>query len=68
MQLKRYIKPADLDTLFQSSDPLRDLSMVRELPVEGPQRERVIVEMQSPIAPQAKCVKMEKKKRLRAYL
>ena len=51
MQMKRCIEPADLDTLLQSSDPLRDFSVIRELPAEGPQRERVRVEMQSPIAP-----------------
>jgi hypothetical protein len=31
MQMKRCIEPADLDTLLQSSNPLRDFSMVREL-------------------------------------
>ena len=51
MMMKRCIEPADLDTLMDLTYPLRGYSVVRELPPEGPQREKVRIEVLSPIVP-----------------
>ncbi len=50
MAMKRCIEPSDLDTLMDLTYPLNGYSVVREvreLPPEGPQREKVL----SPIVP-----------------
>jgi hypothetical protein len=51
MAMKRCIEPSDLDTLMDLTYPLIGYSVVRELPPEGPQREKVRSEVLSPIVP-----------------
>jgi hypothetical protein len=51
MSMKRCIEPSDLDTLLDLTYPLVGYSVVRELPPEGPQREKVRSEVLSPIVP-----------------
>ena len=50
-QMKKCIEPEDLDTLLECSEPLEGYTVVRELPPAGPARDRVRVNIQSPIAP-----------------
>jgi len=51
MAMKRCIEPSDLDTLMDLTYPLRGYTVVKDLPPEGPQRERVRIEVLSPIVP-----------------
>ena len=51
MLMKRCMEPLDLDTLLDLTHPLRGYTVIRELPAEGPQREKVRTEVLSPIVP-----------------
>ena len=51
IQMKKCMEPDDLDTLLECSEPLEGFTVVRELPAAGPARDRVRVDIQSPIAP-----------------
>jgi hypothetical protein len=51
MIIKQCIEPRDLDMLMSLTYPLEGYTVVRELPPEGPQREKVRSEVLSPVVP-----------------